>query len=171
MWSSPLFWIVVAIVLFWALGAYNRLMRLRSAVIQAFGGVDVHLLRLVTLLGDIQGVSGGGSARQALQAAAPQLGASLALARARPLDVEALAALAVAKAAADAAWAACTQSQEPGQNEALAPFRGRWEELSVALQQAVAVLNASVALHNSAVRQFPAVVLARTFGFRPAQGL
>lgn len=171
MWFSPLFWIVVAIVLFWALGAYNRLMRLRSAVIQSFGGVDVHLLRLVALLGDIQGASGGGSAHAALQAAAPQLSASLALARARPLDVQALAALGVAKAAADAAWSACAQGQEPGHNEALAPFRGRWDELAVALQHSVAVLNAAVEPYNHAVRQFPAVMLARVFGFRPAQGL
>ena len=34
MWSSPLFWILVAVMVFWALGAYNRLVRLR-AVAQA----------------------------------------------------------------------------------------------------------------------------------------
>ena len=32
MWSSPLFWILVAVMVFWALGAYNRLVRLRAAV-------------------------------------------------------------------------------------------------------------------------------------------
>ena len=37
LWSSPLFWIAFAVFLFWALGAYNRLMRLRSAVVQSFG--------------------------------------------------------------------------------------------------------------------------------------
>ena len=31
MWSSPLFWIIVAVMVFWALGAYNRLVRLRAA--------------------------------------------------------------------------------------------------------------------------------------------
>ena len=31
MWSSPLFWILVAVMVFWALGAYNRLVRLRAA--------------------------------------------------------------------------------------------------------------------------------------------
>ena len=52
LWSSPLFWIVFAVLLFWALGAYNRLMRLRSAVVQSFGSFDAHMVRLVALLGE-----------------------------------------------------------------------------------------------------------------------
>lgn len=34
------------------LGAYNRLMRLRSAVVQAFGSFDAHMVRGVALLGE-----------------------------------------------------------------------------------------------------------------------
>ena len=52
LWSSPLFWIAFAVFLFWALGAYNRLMRLRSAVVQSFGSFDAHMVRLVALLGE-----------------------------------------------------------------------------------------------------------------------
>lgn len=174
MWDSPLFWIVFAIGVFWALGAYNRLTRLRSAIIQAFGGVDAHLMRLVALLADIEAAerTGTSPARAALQAAAPQLSASLALARARPLDAQALAALGAARAAVDAAWSASAQTlHEPGHSEALAPFLERWKELSAALAQSVSVLNVAVEYHNAAIAQFPALLLARTFGFRPARGL
>lgn len=113
MWSSPLFWIVFAIVLFWALGAYNRLMRLRSAVVQAFGSFDAHMVRLVALLGEfhaactVQREDAAAPVDQelaALQGAATQLSASLAVARARPLRPGAIAALAAARDVLHASW-------------------------------------------------------------------
>ncbi len=119
-WSSPLFWIAFAIFLFWALGAYNRLMRLRSAVVQAFGEFDAHMVRLVALLGefgaahavlrtslvaeDAQDANDGGSEAAALRGAANQLSASLAVARARPFHPDAMAALAAARDVLQATW-------------------------------------------------------------------
>ncbi|KAB2899823.1 MAG: LemA family protein, partial [Burkholderiaceae bacterium] len=50
--SSPIFWATAALLLFWTVGAYNRLVRLRSCVIQAFGGLDAHLVRLMAMLGE-----------------------------------------------------------------------------------------------------------------------
>jgi len=113
MWSSPLLWIVFAIALFWALGAYNRLMRLRSAVVQSFGSFDAHMVRQVALLGEfnascsVQQGDGALSAHQeiaALHGAATQLSASLAVARARPLRPDAMAALAAARDVLHASW-------------------------------------------------------------------
>jgi LemA protein len=114
MWSSPLFWIVFAIALFWALGAYNRLMRLRSAVVQSFGSFDAHMVRLMALLGEFHAscaVQRDGAmpppADQeiaALQGATTQLSASLAVARARPLRADAMAALAAARDVLHASW-------------------------------------------------------------------
>lgn len=113
MWSSPLFWMVFAIVSFWALGAYNRLMRLRSAVAQAFGSLDAHLVRLVALMGEFDAahavqranlVDGPNLEMAALQRTTTQLSACLAVVRARPFSVEAVAALAAARAELYAAW-------------------------------------------------------------------
>ena len=113
MWSSPLFWIVFAIALFWALGAYNRLMRLRSAVVQSFGSFDAHMVRLMALLGEfhascaVQRDGAMAPADQeiaALQGATTQLSASLAVARARPLRADAMAALAAARDVLHASW-------------------------------------------------------------------
>lgn len=115
MWSSPLFWIAVAIAIFWALGAYNRLMRLRSAVIQAFGSFDAHMVRLLALLGEYGAAHtahaaaapaslGAVSALAALDGAATQLSASLAMARARPLRPDATAALAAARDVLYTTW-------------------------------------------------------------------
>ena len=113
--------------LFWALGAYNRLMRLRSAVLQAFGSFDAHMVRRVAFLSEFSvAVHGRGHAFQpgsespamtALQGATTQLGASLAVARARPQDVDAVAALEAAREVLWACWqAAILSAQSPAPN-------------------------------------------------------
>ncbi|MCE1192062.1 MAG: LemA family protein [Acidovorax sp.] len=113
MWSSPLFWIAFSLAVFWALGAYNRLMRLRSAVVQAFGSFDAHMVRWLALLGEFAAAqevrvpsSPAASVPEmaALQGAATQLTASLAMARARPLQPEAVAALIAARDVLVACW-------------------------------------------------------------------
>ena len=38
-------WVVVAVLLFWFVGAYNRLVRLRAAVLQAYATLDAALAR------------------------------------------------------------------------------------------------------------------------------
>ena len=57
-------------MLFWALGAYNRLTRLRSSVVQAFGAVDAHLVRLIALLGEFDAVQGHSAAPAAVSGGA-----------------------------------------------------------------------------------------------------
>lgn len=122
MWSSPLFWIAVSITVFWALGAYNRLMRLRSAVAQTFGAFDAHMQRLIALLGEVAVVRptepGPNGGLAALEGATVQLSASLAVARARPLDVDALAALASARQVLDACWASTMNVPDAASNGA-----------------------------------------------------
>lgn len=162
MWSSPLFWIVFAIVLFWALGAYNRLMRLRSAVVQAFGGFDAHMVRLVALLGEFGVQAQDGAA--ALQGATTQLSASLAVARARPLQADAVAALAAARDVLHATWAA----QGPQDDS---PWQARWSEHAHQNAQAAVLFNEAVAQYNAAIAQFPANLLAWVFGFKAGRGL
>ena len=118
--TSPVFWGLCALMLFWAVGAYNRLVRLRSAVVQAFGGLDAHLVRLMALLAECgaaheaahpaaQGAVGQACA--ALQAAATQFGASLAVARARPLQSDAAGALAAGREVLAAAWQALLRAR------------------------------------------------------------
>jgi LemA protein len=116
MWYSPLFWIAIAFIVFWALGAYNRLMRLRSAVIQTFGGFDAHTQRLLALLAELTAAQAAGRATAAmpqaqadgpmtaLEGAAAHFSATLAAARARPLHPDAIAALAAAQNNLHACW-------------------------------------------------------------------
>jgi len=43
--SSLIFIAVIAILIFWAVGAYNRLVRLKNVIANAFGQIDVQLKR------------------------------------------------------------------------------------------------------------------------------
>ena len=172
--SSPFFWIFLAVMVFWAVGAYNRLVRLRSAAIQAFGGLDVSLVRMMALPG------GGAAAHdpvapkespewQSLHAAATQFGASLAVARAQPLQADAAAALSTALqvlcAAADALMqAGAEDGTHPG-----AAWAQQWESLQAQRTLAQTQFNQAVALYNEALAQFPARMLAGVFGFKPGR--
>lgn len=182
-------------MLFWALGAYNRLTRLRSTVVQAFGAVDAHLVRLIALLGEFDAVQGNhqpagtpvapdGAAPPAvlpvvdpakvaaLRGATTQMGASLAVARAQPLQPETLAALTAARNVLEATWRAMvTEADGPGMQEMLVPWSIRWEEHRTQIDLAVQVINNAAAQHDAAIHQFPARVLAWVFGFKAAKGL
>jgi LemA protein len=175
--SSPVFWAVCALLLFWAVGAYNRLVRLRSAVVQAFGGLDAHLVRLMAMLAECdaahasaQGAVAG--ARKALQAAATQFGASLAVARARPLQPDTAAALAAGRDVLDAAWQSLLRTREDEDGPAaVAPWRQQWEEHQAQSRLALQQFNDAVAQYNAAIAQFPPRLLAWLFGFKPARPL
>lgn len=89
---SVAFWIGIAIVFFWAVGAYNRLVRLRASVIKGFAALDEQLLRqLVWVQGCLPEAMRGGpqtlpaelhtdetAAWARLQAAADQFALALA---------------------------------------------------------------------------------------------
>lgn len=196
LWSSPLFWIVFAVLLFWALGAYNRLMRLRSAVVQSFGSFDAHMVRLVALLGEWDAAIAvqpgrllAGTREQelaALQGATIQVSASLAVARARPLQPDAMAALAAARDVLQASWQAALAQPAPQAPEggglasdappepavtALSIWQIRWDEHQLQNTQAIQAFNDAVQHYNAAIAQFPASLLAWVFGFKAARAL
>ncbi|MFT3813282.1 MAG: LemA family protein [Acidovorax sp.] len=172
--TSPIFWAACALLLFWAVGAHNRLVRLRSGVVQAFGGLDAHVQRLLAMLAECDAAHAGdehvADARRALQAAAAQLGASLAVARAKPLKPEATAALATGRDALDGAWQALMRAREDEAGPAaVAPWKQQWDEHQAHARLAVQQFNAAAGQYNQAIAQFPAVLLAWLSGFKPAR--
>ena len=180
MWTS---WLLLALLLFWAVGAYNRLVRLRSAAIQAFGGLDAHMVRLIALTGEYEAARGADEtagtgpqdAHAALWAAATQFGASLAVLRARPLDVHAAEALTAAARVLDTAWQAALReagwSGEGAAPPSLAPWVQRRGQLALHSASARQQFNDAALQYNAAVAQFPANLLAWLFGFKKAQTL
>ena len=187
-WSDVLFWLLPAVLIFWSVGAYNRLVRLRAAVRQAYAALDVELVRQAELAASAlpaqdsvldEGHTEAGAlldapalAWRSLRAALPQFNAVLAATRGRALNAEAVAALNTARSVVDTAWARVLRE---GHDLAGAPIpeavQARWIELSRTVNTAVEQFNTAVGAYNSAVRQFPAVLIAWLFGMRLASKL
>jgi hypothetical protein len=111
-------WIVVAVLLFWFVGAYNRLVRLRAAVLQAYATLDAALRKQLDFVqASITAAPpqkdapspGLSSSVAPLQAATTQLATVLGATRLHPLDPGAMAALATALQVLVNAW----QRQHP----------------------------------------------------------
>ena len=181
--------VALALVLFWAVGAYNRLMRLRAAIGTAWAPLDTRFIERLAWLGDAlkqgQGPAGADASEGANVAPAPalpswvRLGAAseqwaLALApvRARPADADAVGRLVLAQAALEAAWAG-VPVQDWASHMAMdaTPVLAQWERLRQQEQPLMAAFNAAVQRYNAAIDQFPAALMARLCGFRAAQAL
>ena len=86
--------VLMAVTLFWAVGAHNRLVRLRSEVVRQWGSVDAVWLRLlVRMQGGIaarlaQADLAGTDDLQDLQKASDDLLEALSQARLQPLDTD-----------------------------------------------------------------------------------
>jgi LemA protein len=175
-------WIAVPLLLFWSVGAYNRLVRLRADARAAFAALDTELSRQVELVrvsvpDDEQPIPNIGGGEQSfwtgLQGAATQFAASLAVARQRPLDPERISALGVAQGVLQMAWERVEREDAHDLAGSRLPETIQLQRLQLASQAQAATeqFNLTVDRYNHGVRQFPAMLLARIFGFRPARPL
>ena len=104
-----------------------------------------------------------------LHAASEQFAVALAQARAQPIDVPGMASLVMAHEALRTAWAsALADAVPPDAVPSAERLQSRWMRLlhqSLPLRTA---FNDAAQAYNQAIAQFPAAVVARLFGFRPA---
>lgn len=166
-------WLAPAVFLFWCVGAYNRLVRLRAEIKTAFGSVDVELRNHLELAQSLPGDHDGQAIWAHVIAANAQLATSLAAARVKPLDPQGIAALQAASEVLSMAWERAERQDAhdlAGARlpEALSASRAQGVTQSAA---AVAQFNEAVGRYNDAIAQFPAVVLAWVFGFKPGRTL
>lgn len=163
--------VVLALCLFWSVGAHNRLVRLRAEVIRQWSSVDAVWLRLLVRL------QGGLAARQSLvseaeaqelqavQTASDQLLEALTQARMHPLD-EAVQKQVIAQHQQLVTDIRLLQQQA---HEAFRP------DLEIALSRmrqtlpaAMIPYHVAVTAYNEALDMRPASWLARRLNFRPA---
>ncbi len=183
---SFVLWIAAGVVLFWCVGAHNRLVRLRSAARQAFGLLDARLLAQVALLQSCLPASMNASLLTqpgelldevallwvSLRSAAAQFAASLAAARAHPLEARAVAALVAASGVLDASWRRMQlAAQEPTGVLLPVTAQDQWEQAALHARAAGDTFNLAVTRYNAAIAQFPTLLLARAFGFKAARPL
>ena len=178
----------LAVLFFWAVGAYNRLVRQRSAALQAFALLEVPLRQHLELLesclpaslaltgqtqsGELKGELPGETTLSwyGLRDAAGQFAASLAAARAQPLHPGLLAALAAAQGVLAMAWQRLQHERAHDLAGAALPatVQARLAQLGEQTRLAADSFNQAVVGYNGAINQFPAVLLAWLFGFKPA---
>jgi LemA protein len=180
--SSIVAWTVAAVLLFWAVGAYNRLMRLRGEANTAFAALEAELSRQVALVRDClppadatqpAGLENQPSVWAGLQGAASQFAATIAGARVRPLEPEGIAALSAAQDVFAMAW---ERAERDDAHDLAGPqlpdtLTARRAQLMVQAHVAIDQFDQAVGRYNEGITQFPAVMLAWLFGFKPARGV
>ncbi len=164
-------WLAGAVLVFWSVGAYNRLVRLRHAMLRCFAPVDQHLESRSHLLQqqiDLWTQHPDAPSRdvRALNAARAQADAARLAAKRQPGAADPIHSLRLA-------LQILAQQRE---SAAVAPDAAQAHGLLLqqlaacdsALHFAQGEFNAAVREYNAALAQFPAAWLGALFGFRSA---
>ncbi len=172
--------VLLALSVFWTVGGYNRLMRLKNAVSNAFSPVDFQfkdrhdlLLKLVEAASEYL-QHDPVTLNELMQARSDSSGAHDAV-LSRPTHGHTVQTLMAAEQKLndklDKLWAAGTTNlailADPKIRELAQQLITTQSKLAFGCQ----AFNDSVLLFNEAQRQFPTVVIARLFGFSPAAAL
>ena len=172
-------WVVLAVglvVFFWAVGAYNRLVRQKNAIANAFGQIDVQLKRRYDLIPNLVEVARRYLAHEAqtleaVIAARNQARTAEQTAAGNPLNAGALGALAGAEQLLGGALGKLFAVVEDYPDlKADQNMRELSEELASTENRvgfARQAYNDQVLEFNDAAAQFPTLIVARLFGFMP----
>lgn len=182
--DSVVVWLAIAVLLFWSMGAYNRLVRLRSQGIVAFAALEALLSQYGMLVKSNFPASGEADIVQpdslvhdvssiawiGLAAAVEQFNASLKVAQAHPLSGPSMRALRTAFETLCLSWSRLRDLPPDSAGFALpGGLQSQWEQIAAQVDVARAEFNRRVEIYNEAIDQFPALLLAWLFGFKPAQ--
>ena len=182
MTDSAWFWLIVAVVVFWAVGAYRRLTGLRAQVNRQFAVLEELLLRYQALVQEATtgAVTSPGSWQSSI---APELAAShwtrlqvaanlsamaIAHMQEHPLESSSVVALAATHRDLEAAWASLIH---PDVYYVSVPesLTQRWSELGISLQPDLQRFNQTVLAYNEAIALFPASWMARALKYKPGR--
>lgn len=179
MWILSLKWLLLAVCVLWAIGAFKRLKRLRHECKQAFIALDAQYMQLIDWLRSCarvqmlqEKVAGVhlDDASQALSPSADALDSALLQVRQQPLQAEGMVALEAAWQDVQLAWMAYMQhplGQPTGVHDAQRQeWALRWQQLTTLHAHSTAQFNAAVNHYNSAIAQFPACAVARLSGLK-----
>ncbi len=174
--GSLLLWITLALTVFWSVGVYNRLMRMRARGLGALGSVMKHMRVYADLLRNhvlpgIQDSASGDSAQllaglQTLEQVLQEATASARMQQGSP------AALGQAFDATQQAWRRMVELQQDAAHHATAAVLR--EQLELAAQRVATAregFNQLRISYNQALEQFPASLVVTTMGFKPGDML
>jgi LemA protein len=181
--GSIYLWLAIAILVFWCVGLYNRLTRMRARAFAAFGSLEKHLNTFNVLLqaygGDAEDDSPIAERTSSLTGEwavlmhkVQELEIAGKASRSAPLQPEPMAAMARAMDAVLLEWQqiSCEPADLAGSPVPDA-MRIQWEEASMRAQSARAALNQIMQRYNESLKEFPARLIAGILGFKPAGSL
>ena len=178
MTGSIVLFIVVLLVLFWGVGAYKRLVRLQNQVRKTFSQVDVQLKRRYDLVPNLVETAGGymkderAILEAAIEARNRAVGAN-AKAKADPGDRDAVCEMASADDALSVAlgrmFALSESYPEAKTDENMAQLTEELDGAENRIAFAWQAYNDSVMQYNTSRAQFPSVIIAGMFAFKPAE--
>ena len=163
--------VVGAALLFWIIGAYNRLVRLRGAIVRQFVPVELQLTqRQALLMQQLEALApvlpNAVPRLEALRAACRQCHAASSHARVRPGAAGAIASLRLAEDIVGEARARLPVQAVAGLD--LSALNAQLGAADTTLSFARHQFNNAVTEYNAAVRQFPTALIVGLFGFRTA---
>lgn len=165
---------------FWMLGAHNRVVGLRAAIVEAWAPIDALCERrgqvleaFAQVLWDLR--PNGRDGVDALRSAQQQFHSAAAAVRGRPTRAEAAASLASAEGALDATVARVLNQVESDAelhaNDTVATQLLALFEFGPQLIERRERFNRACTVYNEAIRQFPTSLLAPVFRFEAAGSL
>ncbi len=171
------FMAVLAVLVFWAVGAYNRLVRLKNVIANSFGQIDAQLKRRYDLIPNLVE-----AAKKYLQHERDTLEAVITArnharnasdaVRSRPANAEAVLALSLAEQALDGSmgrlFAIAEAYPELKADETIRQLSEELTSTENKVTFARQAYNDAVLDYNNAQGQFPAVLIARLFSFAPS---
>ena len=175
--SNLIFIALLALLVFWAMGAYNRLVRLKNVIANAFGQIDVQLKRRYDLIPNLveaakKYLQHERDTLEAVTLARNRARAASDAVRSRPASAQAVTALAAAEQALDGSlgrlFAVAEAYPELKADQTIRELMEEMTRTENKVTFARQAFNDAVLDYNNAQGQFPAVVLARMFGFMPS---
>ena len=181
--GSLLLWGGLAVAVFWSVGVYNRLMRMRARALDALGSVEKYMRKYASLVethltapGAIASRSGGDFADAspwqewaALQTALLDMEQALKEARAASLRIAPVNRLGAGFDAVQNAWQALCDLPADLAGPAVPDIlRLQWDAITAKAQTARGGLNQILTKYNEAIHQFPARLVAGAMRFEPA---
>lgn len=170
--ASVLIWLLAAVLLFWCVGLYNRLMRMRARGLDALGSVEKHLRSYTTLI-QVQFPDEEGSyiplEWAGLVSNVKLLELQCKAARGAPLQALPLQVLGQTVDAIETEWTLLREQPAdlagPTMPEAMQKL---WDEAALKTRTARGGFNQIVDRYNEALHQFPASLVVGMMGFKVA---
>ena len=172
-----IFIVLAALLVFWTVGAYNRLVRFKNIIANAFGQIDVQLKRRYDLIPNLVEAAKKYLQHEhetllAVTAARNQARSANDAVRSKPGKVDAIIALAAAEQTLDSSLSRLFALAEAYPDlKADQTIRDLSEELTSTENKvgfARQAYNDAVLDYNNARGQFPTLLIARAFGFLPS---